>query len=64
MLNMDEAPESALIGDDEEVAKAVPSDMGAKEKPSILEALKHGAEKSRAMFGVKSEQEKKTELSI
>ena len=36
----------------------------AKEKPSILEALKHGAEKSKALFGGKAEPDKKPEISI
>ena len=65
MLNMDEAPEPALIGDDlDEAAKAAPSNVSAKEKPSILEALKHGAEKSRNLYGGKQEPEKKPEICI
>jgi len=62
MLNMDEAPEPALIGDDEAAKTTAP--VMAKEKPSILGALKHGAEKSKALFGDKPESEKKPEVCI
>jgi len=65
MLNMDEAPEPMLIGDEvDEVAKAAPSNVSAKEKPSILEALKSGAEKSKTLYGAKQEPEKKPEIFI
>ena len=72
MLNMDEAPEPALIAD-EEAAKAAPTSVSskaaqttisAKEKPSILEALKHGAEKSKSLYSDKSESMKKQEICI
>jgi hypothetical protein len=63
MLNMDETPDPALIGDEEIAAKAA-SPISIAEKPSILEALRHGAEKSRQMFGNKLEQDKKPELCI
>jgi hypothetical protein len=44
----------------------LPFPVSAKEKPSILEALKQGAEKSRQMFGNKPEPEiaKKQEICI
>jgi hypothetical protein len=65
MLNMDEAPEPTLIGDEvEDAAKAAPSNVSAKEKPSILEALKSGAEKSKSLYSGKTEPEKKTEICI
>jgi len=63
MLNMDEPPAPALIGD-EEAAKTIPPAVSAKDKPSILDALKQGAEKSRSMFGSKPEPDKKQEISI
>ena len=63
MLNMDEAPEPVLIGA-EDVAKSNRPVIEAKEKPSILEALKQGAEKSKNLFGAKPEQEKKPEICI
>ena len=64
MLNMDEQPEPSLIADEETAAKtAMP--VSAKEKPSILEALKQGAEKSKSLFGEKQEQQtKKPEVCI
>jgi hypothetical protein len=69
ILNMDESPETTQ--DMEEVteptvAKREPAETSRKEKPSILEALKQGAEKSRNMFGEKSEPEKakKSERNI
>jgi len=72
-LNMDGTPGGAEIDgadiddvdiDEEAAAKVVP--VSAKEKPSILDALKQGAEKSRSLFGgkEKSEPEKKSEISI
>ena len=63
MLNMDEQPEPTLIGDDEIAAKTTAQAM-TKEKPSILDALKQGAEKSKAMFGERAEPAVKPELSI
>jgi hypothetical protein len=63
MLNMDEAPESALIGDEAIAAKAA-EPISAKEKPSILDALKQGAEKSKSLFGGKPEPDKKPEICI
>ena len=62
MLNLDEAPEPTLIGDEEVAAKAEP--ISAKEKPSILEALRLGAEKSKTLFGGKAEPDKKTDICI
>ena len=65
MLNMDEPPEPALIGDEvDEAAKAAPVTVSAKEKPSILEALKSGAEKSKSLYSGKAEPEKKAEICI
>lgn len=60
-LNMDEQ------GDTEQeieaiAAKAEP--ISAKAKPSILETLKQNTEKSRQIFGGKSESEKTAEVSI
>ena len=63
MLNMDEVPEPVLIGT-EDAAKTNCPVIEAKEKPSILEALKQGAEKSKSLFGSKSEPEKKPEICI
>ena len=66
MLNMDEQSETPQIGD-ETAAKAEPVAASAKEKPSILEALKQGAEKSRQLFGSRPEPEKadkKSEISL
>ena len=63
MLNMDDVPVPDLAAD-EEVAKTTPTAVSAKEKPSILDGLKHSAEKSRQMFGKKLETEKKAEISI
>jgi len=67
MLNMDDQPEQnaeVAPADVKEAAKAEPIAMSAKEKPSILAALKEGAEKSRRMFGDKPEPAKKPDLSI
>ena len=52
--------------DDEvgEAAKAAPVTVSAKEKPSILEALKSGAEKSKSLYSGKAEPEKKAEICI
>ena len=63
MLNMDEQPEPSLITDEETAAKTAPP-ASMKEKPSILEALKQGAEKSKSLFGEKPEQTKKPEVCI
>jgi len=63
MLNMDEATEPPLACD-EEIAAEATAPISTKEKPSILEALKRGAEKSRNLFGGKSEPEKKSEICI
>ena len=57
-LNMDDRPAERPEGElapvaGETAAKAAP--ISAKEKPSILETLKINAEKSRQMFGGKTE---------
>jgi hypothetical protein len=67
MLNMDEQPETEAPDVEvnlAEAAKTVPAAVSAKEKPSILDALKQGAEKSRQIFGEKPEQVKKPEITI
>jgi hypothetical protein len=54
-----------MADEPEEAAKAAPPPaISAKEKPSILEALRQGAERSRQMFGDKPAQEKKPEVCI
>ena len=63
MLNMDEQPEPVLIADEEFAAKETEL-ISAKEKPSILAALKQGVEKSRRIFSSRSEPEKKPEIYI
>jgi len=63
MLNMDETPEPSLIGD-EVIAAKTTMPISAKEKPSILEALKQGAEKSKSLFGEKPESERKLDICI
>jgi len=62
MLNMDQAPEPPVISDEDVAAKARP--VSAKEKPSILEALKQGAEKSKTLYGGRPEPEKKPDICI
>ena len=71
MLNMDEKPDIVVMGGDDEepdvddeaiAAKSTP--MSAKERPSLLATLEKNAEKSRAMFGNKSGNDKTTEVSI
>ncbi|MCL2343694.1 MAG: hypothetical protein FWC62_07345 [Firmicutes bacterium] len=52
-LNMDERPTEPALGAVETAAKA--ASPAAKEKPSILETLKINAEKSRRMFGGKTD---------
>ena len=76
MLNIDEAPGPALMGGDEICAKdaeLISDDenyanaskpTSAKEKPSILEALKHGAEKSKSLYGGKQEPGNRAEICI
>jgi len=62
-LNMDEPPELAAIGD-EGVAEDMPEPMSAKEKPSILAALKQGVERSQSTFGVGPDKEGRSEVCI
>ena len=69
ILNMDERPETTqdMVGDNVPVpiaAKREPVEVRKKEKPSILEALKQGTEKSRSMFGEKSGPEKVKKLEV
>ena len=69
MLNMDGRPEPTLeqdCTDDTTIVagKKEPAAVNTKKKPSILDALKQGAEKSRSMFGEKAEPYKRQELSI
>jgi hypothetical protein len=62
MLNLDEPSEPVLFPDDAEIAGTAAK--SPNEKPSILEALRQGAEKSRAMFGDKPKPVRKPEISI
>lgn len=65
-LNMDEHEHTEETQEHEAdtAAKSEPVAASAKEKPSILEALKVNAEKSRQMFGDKVDTEKSAEISI
>ena len=63
MLNMDEPPDPALIGD-EDIAAKTAIQACAKEKPSILAALKQGVERSKNLFGGKPAPGKKPEICI
>ena len=61
-LNMDGRGDAAVMPDAGEIAAK--TEPAAKGKPSILESLRQGAEKSRQMFDGKPEKTKSKDISI